>query len=108
MANHASIDSASQGASSSSAKLDRSKAIIHHYLARQVATRPGPIWLRSDLFSREINVARKSYHLSDGFDVPPGEHFVIVETDSRNGKPDDAMRDLRIAFTGARMEVASH
>jgi hypothetical protein len=51
---------------------------------------------------------RKSYHLSDGFDVPPGEHFVTVETDSRRGTPDDTMRDLRIAFTGARMEVASH
>jgi len=69
---------------------------------------PATLRLQSDLFSRKINMDRKSYHLSDGFDVPPGEHFVTVETDSRRGTPDDTMRDLRIAFTGARMEVASH
>ena len=74
----------------------------------RVARPPATIRLQSDLFSREIHLAHKSYHLSDGFDVPPGEHFVTVETDSSAGKRDDTMRDLRISFTGTRMEVASH
>jgi phosphoglycerol transferase len=74
----------------------------------RVAQTPATIHLRSDLFSRDIQVAHDSYHLSDGFDVPPGEHFVTVETDSHASKQDNTRRDLRIAFTGARMEVASH
>jgi phosphoglycerol transferase len=74
----------------------------------RVARPPAIVRLRSDLFSREINVEHKSYHLSDGFDVPPGEHFITVETDSGKVKADDTMRDLRIAFVGTRLEVAGH
>ncbi len=73
-----------------------------------VALPPATIRLRSELFTREIHLTHKSYHLSDGFDVPPGEHFVTVETDSPASKHDDMMRDRRVAITGARMEVASH
>jgi len=71
----------------------------------QVARLPATVRLRSDLFGRRILITRRKYHLSDGFDVPPGEHFIEVETDSPPGKPDDTMRDLRIAFTGTRLET---
>jgi len=71
----------------------------------QVARSPATVHLRSDLFSRDIYIEHKSYSLSDGFDVPPGEHFVTVETDTRSGKPDDSRRDLRVAFIGARLDT---
>ena len=70
-----------------------------------LAASPATVRLQSDLFTRSIRVKDSQYHLSDGFDVPPGEHFVEVETDLPRGAIDDAMRDKRVAFVGTKLET---
>ena len=71
----------------------------------RVARSPATVRLESDVLTREIHITQKTYHLSEGFEVPPGVHLVAVQTDSRSSKPDDMMRDLRLAFVGANLET---
>lgn len=73
--------------------------------ALQVAQWPATLHLRSDLLNREIHVTQNTYHLSEGFDVPPGEHFIAVETNAHSSKPDDTMLDRRVAFSDAKLET---
>lgn len=64
----------------------------------RVAQPPTTVTFQSDILNRTITVANGiRYDLSEGFDVPPGEHIVTVLTDG-SGDVDDSRRKLFVAF----------
>jgi phosphoglycerol transferase len=64
----------------------------------RVAQPPTTVTFKSDILNRTITVANGNrYDLSEGFDVPPGEHMVTVTTDG-SGDVDDSRRKLFVAF----------
>ena len=62
-----------------------------------VAEPPAKVSFRSDVLNRDVYVSGRKYELSEGFDVPPGEHIITVVT-SGPGKKDNDMRDHHVAF----------
>ncbi len=65
---------------------------------------PANVHLRSDIFNRDFAVTTNSYPLSEGFDVPPGEHIFTVTTDAP-ASIDQARREIALAFENAHLEV---
>ncbi len=61
------------------------------------ANAPARVQFESDLFNREMLIGQRSHELSEGFDVPPGEHHIKVRVDGSR-KLDVAERDLYLAF----------
>jgi hypothetical protein len=69
-----------------------------------VGEAPAKVRIRSDVMNHEAHVTDRPYTLSEGFDVPPGEHIFTVTT-SGPGKTDEYLRDLHVAFDDPHLEV---
>jgi phosphoglycerol transferase len=76
-----------------------SRRAVHVVLEAKLhaASVPARVWFESDLFNRKMVLGLRSHELSEGFDVPPGEHHIKVRVDGSR-KPDVAERDLYLAF----------
>lgn len=62
-----------------------------------IAKVPVELQFHSDVLNRQIRISRLPYDLSEGFDVPPGEHIFTADT-TGSGRIDDDRRDLHLAF----------
>ncbi len=72
---------------------------IHAALEAKLTAAEPPVKVsfHSDLLNHAVYVSDRPYDLSEGFDVPPGEH-IITFTTSGPGKLDDSLRDIYVAF----------
>jgi phosphoglycerol transferase len=65
---------------------------------------PATVHLRSDIFDRDYKVTTSWSPLSEGFDVPPGEHIFTVTTDAPE-VVDEHYRRVAITFDNPHLEV---
>jgi len=65
---------------------------------------PASLHLRSDIFNRDLKLTKSSFSISEGFDVPPGEHIFTVTPDAPE-VVDEARRKVALVFESAHLDV---